>query len=158
VWVRVAGDELIITAAVNDAATEIARHRLVGRGEASIVDAHNPPRRESPERAPKATNGHEKLFLRIGRGAQRWLIEAAAAGTRQIPARMSEAVALATIHDPVVVDEALGLAATVGRFAAGDLESILATPRAEPTRPSVRHSLQPGTAAWSGFGKGGEPR
>jgi transposase len=158
VWVRVAGDELIITAAVNDAATQIARHRLVGRGEASIVDAHYPPRRQSPERTPKATNGHEELFLGIGRGAQRWLIEAAATGTRHIPARMSEAVALAKIHDPTVIDEALGLAATVGRFAAGDLESILATRRAEPTRISVGYSLQPGTAAWERYGTNGADR
>lgn len=161
VWVRVHAGELIITAEVNDAATEIARHRLVGRGEASIVDAHYPPRRQSPERTPKATNGHERRFLRIGRGAQRWLIEAAAAGVRHIPARMSEAVALAKIHDPAMVDEALGLAATVGRFAAGDLESILATTgRPQPTPPPAGHSLQPGTTAWEryGTGPGGEQR
>lgn len=156
VWVRVHADELIICAEVDDAATEVARHHLIGRGEASIVDAHYPPRRDTPERAPKATNGHEKQFLGIGRGAQRWLIEAAAAGTRHVPTRMSEAVALAKIHDPTVIDEALGLAATVGRFAEGDLESILMSRRHEPTPPPVGHSLQPGTTAWERYGTGPE--
>jgi hypothetical protein len=158
VWVRVAGEQLIVTAAVDDAATEIARHRLVGRGEASIVDAHYPPRRQHPERTPKATNRHERAFLDLGDGAQRWLIEAAAAGARQIPVRMSEAVGLAKLHDPTTIDEALGMAAMVGRFAEGDLESILATPQAEPIRPPVAHSLQAGTGAWSALGNGGEPQ
>lgn len=158
VWVRVAGDELIITATVDAAATEIARHRLVGRGEASIVDDHYPPRRHSPEPTPKATNRHETAFLGIGDGARRWLIEAAAAGVRQIPVRMAEAVTLAKLHNPVVVDEALGIAATVGRFGEDDLESIVAARRQAPTRPPTGHSLQPGTAAWSGFGNGGERR
>lgn len=158
VWVRVHGDQLIITAEVNNAATEIARHRLVGRGEASIVDAHYPPRRQHPERTPQATNSHERAFLDLGDGAQRWLIEAAAAGARHIPARMLEAVALAKLYDPTMIDEALGMAAMVGRFAEGDLESILATPQAEPIRPPVGYSLQAGTGAWSGLGKGGEPQ
>jgi transposase len=158
VWVRVAGDELIITGHVDDAATEIARHRLVGRGEAAIVDEHYPPRREGPERIPKATNPHEKAFLDLGAGAGRWLIEAAAAGTRHIPTRMAEAVALAKLHDRTVIDEALGLAAMAGRFAEGDLESIVAAPRQQPIRPPAGHSLQLGTSAWARLGKGGAQR
>jgi hypothetical protein len=154
VWVRVAGDELIVTAHVDDTATEIARHRLIGSGEASIVDEHYPPRRDTPERAPRATNPHEKAFLDLGHGAGRWLIEAAAAGVRQISVRMSEAVALAKIHDPAVIDEALGLAAMAGRFAQGDLESILAARRQDPIRPPTGHSLQPGTSAWAHHGNG----
>jgi len=157
VWVRIAGDELIVTAQVDDAATEIARHPMVGPGEASIVDEHYPPRRQSPERTPKPTNDHEKAFLDLGQGAERWLIEAAAAGARQVPARMSEAVGLAKLYDSAAVDEALGLAATVGRFNEGDLESILAsTGRLDVTRPPVGYSLQAGTGAWSGLGTGGE--
>jgi len=158
VWVRVAGDELIITGHVNDAATEIARHRLVGRGEASIVDEHYPPRREGIERIPKATNLHEAAFLEIGDGARRWLIEAAAAGTRHIPVRMAEAVALTKLHDRTVIDEALGLAAMVGRFAQGDLASIVAARRQAPTPPPTGHSLQAGTNAWARLGRGGEQR
>ncbi len=152
VWVRISGDEIVICAEVGDAATEIARHLVVGRGEASIVDAHYPPRRDTAERAPKATNPFEESFLQIGPGAERWLIEAAAQGTRGVTTRMGEAVALAEVWDPQLVDEALGLGATVGRFAQGDLESILAARRAEPLPPPVGFSLQPGTAAWARYG------
>jgi hypothetical protein len=152
VWARISGDEIVITAEVGDAATEIARHVVVGRGEASIVDAHYPPRRDTPERAPKATNLFEESFLQIGPGAERWLIEAAGQGTRGVTTRMGEAVALAEVWGPRLVDEALGLAATVDRFAAGDLESILTARRAEPSPPPVGFSLQPGTAAWARYG------
>ncbi len=152
VWVRISGDQVVITGEVDDAATEIARHLVVGRGDASIVDAHYPPRRDTAERAPKATNPHEESFLQIGSGAERWLIEAAGQGVRGITTRMGEAVALANMWDRRLVDEALGLSATVGRFAAGDLESILTARRSEPLPPPVGFSLQPGTAAWARYG------
>lgn len=155
VWVRISGDEIVITAEVGDAATEIARHVVVGRGEASIVDAHYPPRRDTPERVPKATNPFEESFLKIGPGAERWLIEAAGQGTRGVTTRMGEAVGLTDVWGRDLVDEALGLAATVGRFAEGDLESILAARRAEPTPPPVGFSLQAGTAAWARYGTTG---
>jgi len=121
VWVRVSGDEIVITAEVDDAATEIARHRVVSSGEASIIDAHYPPRRDTPQRTPKAVNRFEKSFLEIGEGAQEWLIEAAAQGVRGIESRMGDAVALTKEQDRTAVDEALGAAAAVGRFAPGDL-------------------------------------
>ena len=152
VWVRISGDEIVVTAEVGDAASEIARHVVIGRGEASIVDAHYPERRDTAERAPKATNPFEESFLQIGPGAERWLIEAAAQGTRGITTRMGEAVALTNVWDPQLVDEALGLGATVGRFAAGDLESILTARRAEPSPPPVGFSLQAGTAPWARYG------
>lgn len=152
VWVRVSGDEIVITAEVGEAATEIARHLVVGRGEASIVDAHYPERRESPERTPRATNRFEESFLQIGSGAQRWLIEAAGQGTRGIEGLMGEAVALTELWDPQMIDEALGLAATVGRFGVGDIESIVTARRQEPVPPPVGFSLQPGTRAWSQYG------
>jgi hypothetical protein len=152
VWVRISGDQVVVTGEVDDAATEIARHLVVGRGDASIVDAHYPPRRDTAERTPKATNPHEESFLQIGPGAQRWLIEAAGQGTRGVTTRMAEAVALANMWDRRLVDEALGLSATVGRFAAGDLESILTARRAEPLAPPVGFSLQAGTAAWARYG------
>ncbi len=139
-------------AEVGDAATEIARHLVVGRGEASIVDAHYPPRRDTAERAPKATNPFEESFLQIGPGAERWLIEAAAQGTRGVTTRMGEAVALAEVWAATSSTKHSGLGATVGRFAQGDLESILAPAAAEPLPPPVGFSLQPGTAAWARYG------
>jgi hypothetical protein len=70
---------------------------------------------------------------------------------------MAEAVALAKLHPPGQVDQALGTAAIAGRFAENDLLRILAHQAGrtvgKPTlQASETHSLQPGTAAWSGFG------
>lgn len=155
-WVRVAGDEVVIVGD-HDAGglVEVARHRLVAPGGASICDAHYPDHPTGPpDRVPKATNRSEAAFLELGEGAAAWLIEAAAVGARQIETPMAEAVALAKFHPPVILDEALGAAAIAGRFAPGDLESILATPHSVVLRPPEgRHSLQPGTAAWKGFGQ-----
>jgi len=155
VWVRVAGSEVVVTGEVAAAATEIARHRLAGRGETRICDEHYPPRRDTVERAPKPANRHEQAFLGIGAGAARWLIEAAAVGARQIPLRMAEAVALTKLYPRQAVDSSLGLAATAGRFSAGDLASILEVgDRAGPIRPPADGWLQTGTAAWAGIRNG----
>ncbi len=152
VWVRVSGDEIVVTAQVDDAATEIARHVIVGSGEASIVDAHYPPRRDTPIRVPKATSRFEDAFLKIGEGAQVWLIEAAGLGIRGIETKMGDAVALTQIHDRAAVDKALGAAAQAGRFGDGDLESILTYRHRDPIPAPVGFSLQPGTRAWSQYG------
>jgi transposase len=154
VWVRVSGDDVVIVGDQGVGLVEVARHPLVGPGDASIRDEHYPDHPTGPlDRQPKATNRSEAAFLAIGAGAAAWLLEAAAVGTRHIERRMDEAVALAKIHPAAVVDEALGAAAIAGRFAAGDLESILATPRTQLLRPGGEHTLQPGTAAWKEFGR-----
>lgn len=155
VWVRVTGDDVVIVGDDPDRGlVEAARHRLVGPGDASINDDHYPDHPTGPlDRQPKATNRSEAAFLAIGAGAAAWLIEAAAVGARHIEARMADAVALAKIAPPAAVDEALGAAAIAGRFAEGDLESILATRPGPVTRPAGEHTLQPGTAAWEGFGR-----
>ena len=62
---------------------------------------------------------------RIGAGARAWLLEAAAAGTARMNVKMAEAVTLAKISGTTQVDQALGEAAIYGRFATGDLASIL---------------------------------
>ena len=80
----------------------------------------------------------------IGPGAGSWLVEAAAAGTRRIAAKMAEAVALSKLHTPAAVDRALGTAAVTGRFGEHDLLAILDYQLgggAEPTRASETHSL-----------------
>ena len=77
-------------------------------------------------------------------------------GSSAVAEALADAVALAKLSGREPVNWALGHAALYGRFAEGDLASILAhrssaTPGA-PQRASEAHSLQPGTAAWSGFG------
>jgi hypothetical protein len=55
------------------------------------------------------------------------------------------------------VDWALGHAAVMGRFAEGDVASIIAhQASASPgaaRRADEAHTLQPGTSAWEGFGR-----
>ncbi len=153
VWVRVAGDAVVIVAEGPDGAKEVARHPRLRPGGASILDEHYPPRSGDPlERRPKATNRHEAAFLALGEGAARWLIEAAAVGARGIEARMAEAVELAHIVGERRVEKALGLAAFAGRFAAGDLASILDARTDTPQRADPPVSLQPGTSPWVALG------
>ncbi len=154
VWVRLSGDMLVIVTVGEDGPTEVARHLVVEAGQASIVDAHYPPRKDPTQREPKATNPHEEAFLAIGEGAKTWLVEAATVGARHIETTMGQAVELCAKVDRTRVDEALGLAATAGRFGIDDLNSILlTTTRSEPRRANPAHSLQNGTRAWSQLGR-----
>jgi Mu transposase, C-terminal domain len=157
VWVRSSGEDVVIVAGEPGEVREVARHRRVGAGGSAIDPAHYPERKEPADRRPTPTNGAEVAFLALGEGAKLWLLEAAAAGTRGIEARMAEAVSLAKVTDADRVDEALGLAAMAGRFSAGDLASICDARRAEVRRADPDTSLQPGTATWAGF-TGGEAR
>jgi hypothetical protein len=104
-------------------------------------------------RQPQATSAAEAEFLAIGDGARTWLIEAAAVGTSRVKSKMAEAVTLARLHDRERLDWALGHAATFGRFADGDLTSILdANPPSTLRAAHDDHSLQTGTRAWDNFG------
>lgn len=153
VWVRVEGDHLVVVATPATGPVEIARHRLVGPGQVSVDPAHYPERRGDPlHREPRARSVAEAAFLAIGTGAAAWLVEAAGAGTRGIEHKMGEAVELTRVFDPAAVDRALGQAATLARFATGDLLSILTTPASAVTPAPETHSLQPGTAAWRHIG------
>jgi Mu transposase-like protein len=152
VWVRVHGDELVAVAETPGGLVEVARHLLVGPGQASIDEGHYRPRRRDPlRREPRARTLAEAEFLSIGEGARRFLTEAAAAGARGIEATMADAVGLAKLWGAPALDEALGLAAFAGRFGTDDLISIVTARREPPTTASEDHSLQPGTAAWAGF-------
>jgi transposase len=158
VWARSDGDELVIVHADAPAGPrEVARHQLTTPGRPSIHDEHYPPRPAGAlERRPKAASVDEQAFLAIGPGAERWLIAAAAAGTTKLRRKVAEAVALAKLHGPGDVDEALAAAAAAGRFGEGDLAAILAHRGAQviefPARASEQQSLQRSTRAWEGFG------
>jgi hypothetical protein len=69
---------------------------------------------------------------------------------------MAEAVQLARLHGTPVADRALGKAAAAGRFADGDLASILAHQAAatagEPCRAGEQHTLAQGTSSWARHG------
>jgi hypothetical protein len=153
VFVRQVGSEVIIVATGPDGAKEVARHPVAAKGQMTLLDGHYPPRRKSPERAPKAHTATEREFLALGEGAQRYLVEAASSGAHQINERMSEALALGRVVDAGILDEALGLAALGGRFDEGDLGSIISIRREPLRRISEDHSLQPGTAPWARLGE-----
>lgn len=158
VWVRAAAGEVIITAGEGTGAKEVARHDLVGPGQASIRDEHysrGGRSRDPLARTPRPSNTAEEEFLSLGEGAKLYLVEAAAIGSRRIEARMAEAVTLACLHGKDTVDRALGTAAMVGRFDVGDLGSIIvhgAAASARPSGPPPEHSLAAGTAGWSALG------
>ncbi len=90
----------------------------------------------------------------LGEGARLWLVEAAAAGTPRLRVKMAAALALAGLHGAERVDWALGHAASYGRFAEGDLASVLAAnPPGRWRSAHEVHSMQSGTGAWEGFGR-----
>jgi transposase len=180
VWVRAAGDELVIVADLNAlplrpgwapaapaGLVEVARHRLSVPGRPRIELAHYPGHPQDPSGTPrppvpKPTSAAETAFLALGPGAESWLVEAAAAGATRVRAKMAAAVELAALAGRDQVDAALGTAATAGRFAEDDLLAIVrhqaaGAPSAELVGELViadeTHSAQPGTAAWEGFGR-----
>lgn len=155
VWVRSAGGEVVIVAGEGSGAIEVCRHRLVGPGQASICDEHYSGQRRGPlAREPRPKSRAEHEFLDLGEGAKLYLVEAAAVGARRIEARMAEAVTLSALPGADVVDRALGTAAMAGRFAEGDLGSIIVHgAQARPAGGAAsEHSLSAGTAMWSVFG------
>ena len=97
--------------------------------------------------------------MQIGPAAETWLIRAAAAGAQRVRRKMAEAFDLAKLHGPDEVNRALETCARAGRFADGDLASILAHQRRTgggelllfPAREAS--SLQRSTRAWDGFGR-----
>ena len=174
VWVRVAGAELVVVADLDTLAvapgwaagraglTEVARHRLSTPGNPRIDLAHYPDHPQDPTGAPRpprlrARSAAEKDFLALGAGAHTWLIEASAAGTTRIRAKMAAAVELAALIGNGPVDAALGIAAAAGRFGEGDLTAICDHQATGATAAGLvaadeTHSAQPGTAAWATFG------
>lgn len=166
VWVRVhgrgEGEQVVITHVGADGPVEVARHHRATPGSPRLVDEHFGPQPAGPlERRPRARNAAETEFLDLGEGARLWLVEAAAAGTPRMRVKMTEALALAKLFDPVEVDWALGHAAVHGRFAEADLSSILdhhhgresRQPGAGEHRASEERSLTQGTAAWARLGQ-----
>jgi hypothetical protein len=158
VWVRRHGEQVVIVHVSTAGPVEVARHAVTTPGSPRLDDAHFPPAPPGVlSRTPRARSSAEAAFLAIGDGAALWLTEAGAAGATRVRAKMAEAVQLAALHPAVVVDRALGQAATAGRFADGDLTAIL-THQAQATpgprsQASEGHTLAQGTAGWAGFGE-----
>ncbi|PZR70215.1 MAG: IS21 family transposase [Solirubrobacterales bacterium] len=159
VWVRAEAEQLVVVHIDEQGPREVARHALTTPGRPSINDEHYPPRPAGAlERKPRARSAEEEEFLAIGEGAERWLKRAAAEGTQRIRRKMAEVVDLAKLHGSGPVNAALERCAVYGRFADGDLASILAHQQSAtviplPTRASEDASLQRSTRSWEGFGR-----
>ena len=158
VWVRVHGGEVVFTHLEAAGPAEVARHLLTTPGNPRVNPEHFPPAPETPLcRTPVAASEAEAEFLAVGAGAALWLTEAGAVGVSRVRAKMAAAVSLAKLAGAGPVDEALAQAAIAGRFADGDVASIVAHRAASAggglSRAGEAHSLQPGTSAWKEFGR-----
>ena len=159
VWVRADGEQFVVVHIDHQGPREVARHQLTTPGRPRINDEHYPPRPAGAlERKPRAQSAQEREFLEIGPGAERWLKRAAADGTQRIRRKMAEAVDLAKLHGAEQVNDALERCAVYGRFADGDLASVLAhqqqaTVIALPQRASEDRSLQASTRSWEALGR-----
>jgi hypothetical protein len=162
VWARSTGEELIVVHVDGHLGPrEVARHALTTPGRPSIQDEHYPPRPEGAlQRTPRARSAEERAFLQLGAGAERWLIQAAAAGAQRVRRKMAEAVDLAKLHGSEEVEHALRACADADRFGDGDLAQVLAHHQQQaggeliqlPAR-SEEHSLQRSTRSWEGLGR-----
>ena len=158
VWIRHHGgtDEVVICA-LDDGGPISARHRRATPGSPAIDDAHFPEHRDKVpgDYRLRARTVSEQTFLALGPGAAVWLKEAAAVGTERILQKMAHAVELSVLADRADVDWALGHAAVHGRFATGDLDSILAAKGLDRTRRGANEdtSLTQGTSSWNLFGR-----
>ncbi len=158
VWVRRHGDQVVAVHVGDAGPVEVARHAVTTPGNPRVEDAHFPPVPEGAlARTPRPRTVEETAFLALGEGATLWLVEAAASGAARVRAKMADAVALARLGDPVAVDQALGEAALLGRFAEGDLAAIVA--HRATAGPGQAHSggedrsLAQGTKGWKELGR-----
>jgi transposase len=152
----VAGGELMVSAA----GSEIARHRLVGPGEMSLLDAHYGRAATPPVRAIRPRTPAEIAFLSLGPVAAAFLRAAAAAGTSRLAGELALIAGLEAAHGREPLLAALERALAYRRFRAADIRSILAAgpgvPRhrdpgahlviglpAVPVRPLAAYALEP---------------
>jgi transposase len=161
VWVRVAGDEVVVVARTDAGLAEIARHARSTPGRPQVDPAHypdHPDGRGSRGARLRPVAPGELAFLALGAGAEAWLVGAAASGSVRVRAKMARAVELAALVGDEQVEAALALAAGASRFAEGDLASILdhlggGLVDAGLARADEAFSVQAGTGAWAGFGR-----
>ncbi len=129
---------------VRHGGTEIARHRLVGPGEVSLVDAHYGRPARSPVRAVRPRTPAELAFLALGSIAEAFLRAAAAAGATRLPAELEQIADLERAHGRDALLAALERALAYRRFRAADVRSILAAGAgvARHTEPGERLPIE----------------
>jgi len=104
-----------------------AQHRLLGPGEASILDEHyGGPRPAAPVRAIRAKTVAEKAFCALGPAAEAFIAGAAGAGHTRLGPELAELNTLIAAHGQTAMIAALERATAFGRWKASDVRSILA--------------------------------
>jgi len=111
---------------VRHAGSEIARHRLVGPGELSLVDDHYGGPARKPTRAVRPRTPSEIAFLALGPVAEAFLRAAAAAGATKLPSELGIIAELERAHGREALVAALERALTYRRYRAADVRAILA--------------------------------
>ena len=136
VELTVIGGELVVSAG----GAEIARHRLVGPGEMSLLDAHYGRAAAAPVRAIRPRSPAEIAFLGLGPVAAAFLRAAAAGGTSRLAGEIAQIADLEAAHGREALLAALERALAYRRFRAADIRSILAA------GPGVPCHREPGAA------------
>ena len=104
-----------------------AQHRLLGPGEASVLDEHyGGPRPSAPVRAIRAKTVAEKAFCALGPAAEAFIAGAAGAGHTRLGPELAELNTLIAAHGQTAMIAALERAVAFGRWKAGNVRSILA--------------------------------
>jgi hypothetical protein len=130
----VAHGELVVSAG----GAEIARHRLVGPGEMSLLDAHYGRAATPPVRAIRPRTPAELAFIGLGPVAEGFLRAAAASGTPRLAGEIADIVALEAAYGRDALVAALERGLAYRRFRAADLRAILAA------GPGVPRHREPG--------------
>lgn len=121
VEVVVDAEEVVVLAGTS----EVARHRVVAPGEASILDEHYGGPRTGPTRAVRPRSEAERAFCALGEPAEAFLRAAAAAGTARLGTELADICALEAAWGREALVAALRRALAFGRFKAADVRSIL---------------------------------
>ena len=95
-------------------------------GNPHYVDEHFGPTPEGPLHRTPRPRTRRSAFLASGAGAALWLTEAGRGRDGATPGEDGRRRRLAALHGTATVDRALAEAAVLGRFAEGDLASIVA--------------------------------
>lgn len=116
---------------------EVDRHAVVPPGSASIKDEHYGGAARRPSRAVRPRSSAEHAFLALGHVAERFLRDAAAAGTTRLESALTEMLALEAAFGKEQLVRALERAVTYRRFRPADVRAILEAGAGvqSPTRP-----------------------
>ncbi len=111
---------------------EVARHRIVGPGELSLLDHHYGRAAHEPVRAIRPRSDAEIAFCSLGPVAEAFLRAAAASGTPRLGQGLAAIADLGRAHGTEALVAALERALAFRRYGAADVRSILAAGTGTP--------------------------